>query len=229
MAKSFVVIGLGRFGSSIARALAEKGFEVMVIDSDENEVREFAELVTHSFVLDATDERALKDIGVADVDVAIVSVGQNIDTSILITLILKELGVKQVIVKAVNDRHGKILQRIGADKVIYPEREVATRLAESFFSTKIFDYIELSPIHSIIEIAAPKQFIGKTLKQIGLREKYNVTVIAIKRKIPIVTEKGTPDFKEEVIIGPGADDEISEGDILTILGKYEDLEKIERL
>ncbi|MEO0091566.1 MAG: TrkA family potassium uptake protein [candidate division WOR-3 bacterium] len=229
MAKSFVVIGLGRFGSSIARALAEKGFEVMVIDSDENEVREFAELVTHSFVLDATDERALKDIGVADIDVAIVSVGQNIDTSILITLILKELGVKQVIVKAVNDRHGKILQRIGADKVIYPEREVATRLAESFFSTKIFDYIELSPIHSIIEIAAPKQFIGKTLKQIGLREKYNVTVIAIKRKIPILTEKGTPDFKEEVIIGPGADDEISEGDILTILGKYEDLEKIERL
>ncbi|MCX7784734.1 MAG: TrkA family potassium uptake protein [candidate division WOR-3 bacterium] len=229
MAKSFVVIGLGRFGSSIARALAEKGFEVMVIDSDENEVREFAELVTHSFVLDATDERALKDIGVADVDVAIVSVGQNIDTSILITLILKELGVKQVIVKAVNDRHGKILQRIGADKVIYPEREVATRLAESFFSTKIFDYIELSPIHSIIEIAAPKQFIGKTLKQIGLREKYNVTVIAIKRKIPIITEKGTPDFKEDVIIGPGAEDEISEGDILTILGKYEDLEKIERM
>ncbi len=229
MAKSFVVIGLGRFGSSIARALVEKGFEVMVIDSDENEVREFAELVTHSFVLDATDERALRDIGVADVDVAIVSVGQSIDTSILITLILKELGVKQVIVKAVNDRHGKILQRIGADKVIYPEREVATRLAESFFSTKIFDYIELSPIHSIIEIAAPKPFIGRTLKQIALREKHNVSVIAIKRKIPIVTEKGTPDFKEEVIIGPGADDEISEGDILTILGKYEDLEKIERM
>lgn len=229
MAKSFVVIGLGRFGSSIARALAEKGFEVMVIDSDENEVREFAELVTHSFVLDATDERALRDIGVADVDVAIVSVGQSIDTSILITLILKELGVKQVIVKAVNDRHGKILQRIGADKVIYPEREVATRLAESFVSTKIFDYIELSPIHSIIEIAAPKPFIGRTLRQIALGEKYNVFVIAIRRKIPIVTEKGTPDFKEELIIGPGADDEISEGDILTILGKYEDLEKIERM
>jgi trk system potassium uptake protein TrkA len=229
LAKTFAVIGLGRFGSNIARALVEKGFDVIIIDSNENDVREFSDIVSHSFVLDATDEKALRDAGVADVDVAIVSVGQKMDDSILITLILKELGVKQVIAKAINERHGKILQRIGADKVIYPEREVATRLAESFFSTKIFDYIELSPTHSIIEIAAPKQFIGKTLRDLGLRGKYSVSLIAIKRKIPIVTEKGTPDFNEEVNIAPGADDELLEGDIITLLGKYEDLARIERL
>ncbi|MEO0074865.1 MAG: TrkA family potassium uptake protein [candidate division WOR-3 bacterium] len=229
MAKTFAVIGLGRFGSNIAKALAEKGFDVMVIDSDENEVREFSEIVTNSLVLDATDERALKEAGISDVDVAIVSVGQNIDTSILITLLLKELGVKYVVVKAVNDKHGKILQRIGADKVIYPEREVATRLAESFVSPKIFDYIELSPTHSIIEIAAPKEFVGKTIRELALREKYRVSLIAIKRRIPIITNKGTPDFKEEINISPAADDEIQEGDVITLLGKYEDLERIERL
>lgn len=227
--KSFAVIGLGRFGASIARALSEKGFEVIVIDSDENEVQYFSEIVTHSFVLDATDERALRDAGIPDVDVAIVSLGQNIDTSILVTLILKEIGVKEVIVKAVNERHGKILQRIGADKVIYPEREVAIRLAESFVSPKIFDYIELSPTHSIIEIAAPKQFFGKTLQEINLRQKYGLTLIAIKRKTPVVTEKGTPDFKEDILIAPNIDEEISEGDVITLLGRYEDLAKIEKL
>lgn len=227
--KSFVVIGLGRFGSNIARALAEKGFEVIVIDTDETEVQEFSEVVSHSFVLDATDEKALKDTGIADVDVAIVSLGQNIDTSILVTLVLKEIGVKEVIVKAVNERHGKILQRIGADKVIYPEREVAQRLAESFVSPKIFDYIELSPTHSIIEIAAPLKFFGKTIKEIGLRQKYGVTLIAIKRKIPMMSENGTPDFKEDIIIAPEIDEELAEGDIITLLGRYENLTKIEKL
>lgn len=227
--KSFAVIGLGRFGSNIARALAEKGFEVIVIDADENEVQKFSELVTHSFVLDATDEKALRDAGIADVDVAIVSLGQNIDTSILVTLVLKEIGVKEVIVKAINDQHGKILQRIGADRIIFPEREVAARLAESFVSPKIFDYIELSPSHSIIEIAAPKQFYNKTIKEIGLRQKYGVTLIAIKRKIPIIKDDGTTDFKEDILIAPNVDEEILEGDVITLLGRYEDLARIEKL
>ncbi|MEO0072782.1 MAG: TrkA family potassium uptake protein [candidate division WOR-3 bacterium] len=229
MAKSFAVIGLGRFGSNIAQALAEKGFEVIVIDSDENEVRELSDTVSGSFVLDATDEKSLKETGIADVDVAIVSVGQRIDDSILITLLLKEMGIKEVIVKAVNDRHGKILQRIGADRVIFPEREVALRLAESFVSPRIVDYIALSTTHSIIEIEVPVKFIGKTLEEIDLRNKYHVSLIAIRRKVPIVTEKGTPDFKEEFIIAPGADEEFREGDKIVLLGKNDDLEKIERL
>ncbi|MFB0509937.1 MAG: TrkA family potassium uptake protein [bacterium] len=229
MAKKFAVIGLGRFGSAVARALVEKGFEVMVVDIDENEVSGLSELATQSLVLDATDEKGLKDAGVADVETAIVSVGQKIDVSILVTLILKELGVKEVVVKAVNSLHGTILKRIGADRVIFPEREMALRLAESFVSPKIFDYIELSPTHSVIEIAAPKSFFGKTLKELTLRESQKVNVIAIKKKIPIITEKGVPDFKEEVNIAPGADDEIAEGDILVLLGRYENLEKIGRM
>jgi trk system potassium uptake protein TrkA len=229
LAKKFAVIGLGRFGSAVARALAEKGFEVMVIDTDENEVAALSELATQSLVMDATDEKSLKDAGVVDVNTAIVSVGQKIDTSILITLLLKELGIKEVIAKAVNSLHGTILKRIGADRVIFPEREVALRLVESFVSPKIFDYIELSPTHSVIEIAAPKAFFGKTLKQLSLRENKKANVIAIKKKIPIITGKGTPDFKEDVNIAPGADDEIAEGDILVLLGRYEDLEKIERM
>jgi trk system potassium uptake protein TrkA len=229
LAKTFAVIGLGRFGSNIARALAEKGFEVIVIDSDENEVRELSDIVSGSFVLDATDDKSLQDTGIADVDVAIVSVGAKIDDSILITLILKELGVKEVIVKAVNERHGKILQRIGADRVIYPEREVALRLAESFVSPKIFDYIELSSTHGIVEIAVPQEFIGKTIKELDLRNKYRVSIIAIKRKVPIVSQKGTPDFKEEVKIDPPSEEEFQEGDRIVLMGKNEDLDKIERL
>ncbi|MEO0113894.1 MAG: TrkA family potassium uptake protein [candidate division WOR-3 bacterium] len=229
MAKKFAVIGLGRFGSATAQALAEKGFEVMVIDTDENKVSALSDIASQSLVLDATDSKALKDAGIADIDIAIVSVGQKIDSSILITLLLKELGIKEVIVKAVNSLHGTILKRIGADRVIFPEREVAVKLAESFVSPKIFDYIELSPTHSVVEIAAPKLFFGKTLKQLALRERYKVQVIAIKRKIPFITEKGLPDFKEEVNIAPNADDEINEGDILVLLGRYEDLEKIERM
>lgn len=229
MAKKFVVIGLGRFGSAVAQALAEKGFEILVIDRNEKEVSELSDLVTQSLVMDATDDKALKEAGLADFDVAIVSVGQRIDASILITIILKELGVKQVIVKAVDQIHGKILSKIGADRVIFPEREVALRFAEAFVSPKIFDYIELSPTHSVIEIASPKVFFGKTLKELGLRERFGVSLIAIKKKVPIVTEKGTPDFKEEVNIAPGAEDEIAEGDILILLGRYEDLARIEKL
>lgn len=229
MAKKFAVIGLGRFGSAVAKALAEKGFEVMVIDTDENKVSLLSDIATQSLVLDGTDEKALKDAGVTDVDTAIVSVGQRIDASILITLLLKELGIKQVIVKGVNTLHGTILKRIGADRVIFPEREMANKLVESFISPKIFDYIELSPTHSVIEIAAPKPFFGKTLRQLGLRERMGVTVIAIKKKLAVMTEKGTPDFREEVNISPSADDEIVEGDVLVLLGRYEDLAKIERM
>lgn len=229
MAKSFVIIGLGRFGSSVARALADKAFEVVVIDQDEQEVQEFADIVTHSFVLDATDEKAMRDVGIADIDVAIVSLGQKIDDSILVTLVLKELGVKEVVVKAINEQHGKILQKIGADKIIFPEREVAIRLAENYSSPKIFDYIDVSPTHSIIEIAVPKEFINKSLETISLRGKYGVTLIAIKRRIPIINDNGTPDFKEDILIAPETDEEINEGDILILVGTYDNLAKIERM
>lgn len=228
MPKSFVVIGLGRFGSQIARALIEKGFEVIVVDQNEERVNEFSEIATSALVMDATDEKALKDAGIGDCDCAIVSVGQNISSSILITMLLKDLGVKEIIVKEISSVHGKILEKLGATKIINPEKDTALRLAHSFTSPRIFDIIEVSPDYSIMEVVAPKDFWGRALREIRLRRDYRVSVIAIRRKRAIF-RNGVPDFEEEVIIAPGADDEIAENDILVLLGKYEDLEKVSKL
>lgn len=227
--KQFVVIGLGRFGSSIAQALGAKNFEVLAIDVDEKKVKQIEGVVSQAIVLNATDEKALKELGIAEFDTAIVSMGETIEDSIMITLTLKDLGVKQVIVKAQNALHSKILRKVGADRIIFPEREMAEKLAESLASPKIFDFIELSETHGIIEMVAPKKIAGKTLAELGLRTKYKVSVIAIKRKVPYSQPDGSTDFKEEIVIGPGPDDEIIAGDVLILLGSNVNLEKIEKL
>ncbi|MEO0136002.1 MAG: TrkA family potassium uptake protein [candidate division WOR-3 bacterium] len=227
--KQFVVIGLGRFGSSIARALTEKNFEVLAIDRNEERVKEIEGFVAQAVVVDATDEKALKELGIKDFDTAIVSIGENIEDSIMVTLLLKELGVRQVIVKAHNELHAKILNKVGADRIVFPEKEMGEKLAESLASPKIFDYIELSTEYGILEIVAPKKFCDKTLGELKLREKFGVSVMAIKRKIPYTRPDGSPDFKEEIIIGPGGADEILPGDILVLLGRYKDLNRIEKL
>ncbi len=227
--KQFVVIGLGRFGKSIAKALSEKNFEVLAIDENEDRIKEMEGIVSQAVVMDATDDKALKELGVADFDTAIVSMGETVEDSIMITLSLKEMGLRQVIVKAMSELHSKILKRVGADRIIFPEREMAERLAESLASPKIFDFIELSKIHGIIEIVVPKKFVNKTLGDLKLREKYKVSAIAIKRKVPISKPDGSTDFKEEVVIGPGGDSELISGDILILLGKNTDLDKIEKL
>jgi len=227
--KQFVVIGLGRFGSSIATVLSRKNFEVMAIDENESAVKKMEGLVSQAVVLDATDEKALKEIGVPAFDTAIVSMGETVEDSIMITLTLKELGIRQVIVKAQNELHAKILKKVGADRIVFPEREMAERLAESLASPKIFDFIELSKTHGIIEMVTPKKFVGKTLLTLKLRKTYGVSVIAIKRKAPFAKPDGTTDFKDEIIIGPGADDEIMVGDVLVVLGHYDNLDKLEKV
>ena len=227
--RQFVVIGLGRFGSSIARALSAMDFEVLAIDKDESLVRAMEGVVSQAVVMDATDEKSLRELGVQEFDTAIVSMGETIEDSIMITLTLKELGVKQVIVKAQNDLHSKILKKVGADRITLPEREMAERLAQSLASPKIFDFIEVSDVHGIIEIVVPKKFANKTLTELNLREKYRVSVIAIKRKLPYSKPDGTTDFREEFIIGPGGADETISGDVLILLGRNEDLDKIKKL
>ena len=227
--KQFVVIGLGRFGSSVARALGGKNFEVLAIDRDEERVKEIEGVVSQAVVMDATDEKALRELGIADFDTAIVSMAETIEDSIMITLALKELGLKQVIVKANDDLHSKILKKVGADRIIFPEREMAAKLAESLASPKIFDIIEVSKTHGIIEMVVPKKLANETLGDLKLRIKYNVSIIAIKRKVPFSKPDGTTDFKVEVIIGPGGVDELIPGDILIMLGNYDDLEKVKKL
>ncbi len=227
--RQFVVIGLGRFGSSVARALSEKNFEVLAIDRDEDRVKDMEGIVAQAVVMDATDEKALRELGISDFDTAIVSMGDTIEDSILITLGLKELGVRQVVVKANSEVHSKILKKVGADRIIFPESEMAMKLAEGLASPKIFDFIELSESYGIIEMVAPKKLINKTLGDLKIREKYNVSIIAIKRKVPFSKPDGTTDFKEEIVIGPGGADELISGDILILLGNYTDLDKVKKL
>jgi trk system potassium uptake protein TrkA len=223
------VIGLGRFGSAIAEALSNKDCDVLVIDKDEKRVEKLEALVTHAIVLDATDLEGLKEAGIRDFDVAIVAVGSDIESSILITMLLKELGLKEVVTKATDQLHAKILRKVGSDRVVFPERDMGQRLAERLMSPMIFDYIELSSSHSLLEIDAPKSLEGKTLKDAQLRAEYGVSVIAMKRKTPIIKEDGDTEFKEETIIDPSAEEEIQRGDRLCLLGKDESLARIKKL
>ncbi len=163
MARQFAVIGLGRFGSSIARTLYNQGCEVLAIDRREEMVQEMSGSVTQAVQLDATDEKALKAVGIENIDVAIVAIGENLQASILISILLKEVGVKEVIAKARTPLHGRILKKIGADKIIFPEKEMGARLARSLVTTNILEQVELSPGYSVVEILAPKEFAGKSI------------------------------------------------------------------
>jgi trk system potassium uptake protein TrkA len=213
--QQFAVIGLGRFGSAMASTLAELGHEVIGIDSDPEKVRQLADVISQAVELDAIDERALKAIGIQDVDVAIVSIGENIESSLLVVMQLRELGVPRIVAKAVTPLHGRILEKIGVSRVIFPDREMAIRVAHSLVVPNVIDYIELSRDFSIVEVPAPAPFVGRTLKQLELRPRYGLTLIAIKRAEgdgPVVTN-----------ISPSADEVIKEGDILALLGSTERL------
>ncbi len=213
--KQFVVIGCGRFGSSIARTLYNLGHEVLAVDADEEKVQEIAEEVTHAVQADVTDENVLLELGIRNFDVVIVSIGSNYEASIMATLIAKELGVKRVIAKAHDVLHGKVLSKIGADKIIYPERDMGVRVAHNLVSSNILDFIELSSDYSILEITALDQWSGKTLKELGLPTRYGINVMAIKRD-------------KEINVSPYADDVILKGDILVVIGSTEDIKKIEK-
>lgn len=219
--RTFAVIGLGRFGSAMAATLAELGQEVIGIDSSEDRVRDMADIVGQSIELDATDERALRSAGIQDVDVAVISIGENIEASLLVVMQVMGLGVKEVIAKAVTPLHGKILQRLGVSRVIYPEREMAIRIAHGLVVPNVLDYVELSRDFSIIELPAPASFVGRTLKDINLRQRYGLQLIAIKRL--------APNGEETTNVAPGGDDQILAGDKLSLLGDNERLSQIDKL
>jgi K+ transport systems, NAD-binding component len=212
--KQFAVIGMGRFGSSIASSLTNMGFEVLAIDSSEQRIQEAINTVTHAVSADSTDEEALRSLGIRNFDVVVVAIGQDIQASILTTLILKDLGVKMIIVKAQNELHGKVLTKIGADKVVYPERDMGQRVAHHLVSPNILDYIEISEDYSIIEIKAPEAMIGRSLKQLDIRAKFKCNVMAIKTN-------------GVMNIAPYAEDLIRPEDILVIVGKNSDLSNLE--
>ncbi len=220
--RSFAVIGLGRFGSAMAHTLMELGQDVIGVDSDEDRVRKLAEVLSQAAQIDATDLRALKEVGVQDVDVAVVSIGENIEASLLVVMQVMELGVNEVIAKAVTPLHGRILQKLGVKRVIYPERDMAIRVAHSLVVPNSLDYIELSRDFSIVEIPAPKEFVGRSLKELELRPRYGLTLIAVKRR--------ADDGEGEVTnIAPLAEEVIEEGDVLSLLGANDRLAQLSAL
>lgn len=221
MKKQFAVIGLGRFGSSVAIALAESGSEVIAIDNDEEKVKNISDLVTYALVLDAIDEKALRSAGVQNVDVAIVSIGENIEANILVVMLLKELKIKHIVAKAVTQLHGKVLEHLAVDKIVFPERDMAIRIAHGLVRPGIVDLLELSPEYSIIEMPTPAVFVGKSLQENQLRLKYGVNLIAIKR---MKSDKGIQ--RETWNVNPLPTDVIKEGDMLVTIGLNKDLERL---
>jgi len=214
--KQFAVIGLGRFGISMADTLHKMGYDVLAIDKDEQRVQEVSDSVTHVVQADTTDEDALLALGIRNFDVVVVSIGEDIQANVLTTLQLKELGVRHIVAKARNPLHGKMLHKLGADRVVYPERDMAQRVAHNLVSTNVLDYIELSPQFSIAEINAPKRLINQSLIEADLRGTYGINVVAIKRG-------------ESVIVTPLPDEKIHENDILVVVGGNEGVQRLEEL
>ncbi|WP_226037745.1 potassium channel family protein [Aquibacillus saliphilus] len=213
--KEFVVIGLGRFGGSLCKELTSIGIEVLAIDKDAERVQEYNSVVSHSVELDAVDEQALIEIGIRNFDCVVVSIGEDIQASILITLILKEIGINQIWVKARDDYHQKVLEKIGADKIIHPERDMARRIAHHISSDKVTDYIELSKDFSIVEIIASSKIAGKTLSKLDAQDRYKCTIVAIKKS------------EDEISIIPSVDTRIDLNDILVMIGNNKALERFE--
>ncbi|MCR2820877.1 potassium channel family protein [Lederbergia panacisoli] len=215
MKKQFAVIGLGRFGGSICRELAEQGMEVLAMDKNEDRVNEFASIATHAVIADTTDENILKSLGIRNFDHVIVAIGEDIQSSILTTLMLKEIGVNHITVKAQNDYHEKVLLKIGADYVVHPERDMGKRIAHYIVSNNILDYLELSDEYSIVEIKVNELLAGRSLVEIDVRAKYGLNIVAIKRG-------------SEIIVSPQADDPLKKDDILIVIGADSDINRFEK-
>jgi trk system potassium uptake protein len=213
----FAIIGIGTFGSHVARTLHEAGKNVIVIDLDGEKVPAAAERSTQAVVADATERQTLEALGVGEVDAAIISLGERMDVSTLAALHVRELGVPFVAVKAVSEEHGRILEAIGVHEVIYPEKDRAIRLANRLARKDVVDFLPLLPGYSITEVKAPREFVGRTLRELSLRNTLNVQLVAIQHN-----EAGATRMN----IVPHADDVIHDGDILILLGENRDLDRI---
>lgn len=214
--KSYMVVGLGRFGSEVARRLYAAGCEVLVMDSDNELVQHISNEVTQAVVADAKDIGVLRALGAKDFDCAIVAIGDNLSDSVLATMNLKELGVPYVVCKARDETHRQVLNKLGADRVVIPEKENAVRLAKSLASPNVLEYIELSEDYGIIEVPAPKVWEGKSLKELNVRAKMGVNILAIKRN-------------GEITVSPTADFQIAAEDIVVVLGDTKALNGVQKL
>lgn len=214
--KLYAVVGLGRFGASVARTLESLGHQVLGIDVDPTRVAQMRHELTHVEQLDCTDEESLRELGVKNLDAVVVAIGHDLESSTLCTLLLKELGAPWVVAKASGPIHAKLLTKVGADKVIQPEWDMGCRVAHHLLSGTAMDSIELTPTHRVIEVPAARPMFGRTLKAINLRARFGINVMAIKRG-------------EDMILGPGAEDRVEEGDILVVMGDAGSLKRLEEI
>jgi len=214
--KQFAVIGIGRFGASVATTLYEMGNDVLAIDNSEAKVEGIVDQVTHAVVADSTNEAALKSLGITNFEVVIVSIGQDIQASILTTLLLKELGVNYIVAKARTVLHGKVLQKIGADRIVFPERDMGIRVAHNLVAANVLDFIELSPEYSIVEIIVPQNMVGKSLRELDLRARFGLNVLAIRSA------------DKKINVSPAATDRLQHGDVMIVVGQNEKIQELGR-
>lgn len=208
--KSFVIIGLGRFGTAIAGELSALGHEVLAVDVDEERVQQVADHVTHAVTGDGRNIEVLRALGVRNFDCVVVAMGSDVGNSALITLNLKELGVKEVICKAQSHVHSRVLEKIGADRVVFPEYEMGAKLAQGLSSSNVLNFIELSEDYGILELSAPQSWQGKSLRELDVRNRHHVNVIAIRKN-------------GELNVAPSPDLPLESGDQVVTLGRYEDI------
>lgn len=215
MKKDFAVIGLGTFGGSICKELSKMGMEVLAIDKDEHIVADYSRIATQAVVADAKEEQVLRELGIWNFDHVIVAIGNDIQSSILITIMLKELGVKKVTAKALNDIHEKVLRKVGADHVVHPERDMGRRLAHNLISSNVLEYLALSDKYSIVELQVNGPIVGRSLIDLNVRARYGINVVAIKRN-------------EDLIVSNVAEEILQEYDILVAIGSDEDIARFEK-
>ena len=216
MKKQVVVVGLGRFGSSVARELYQTGHDVLAIDLEERNVQEILGMVTYAVRADATNETLLADLGVSNFDVGIVAIGSDMQASIVVTVLLKGQGIPFIIARAISEVHGSTMERVGADKIVYPEQEMGRRLAHTEFNPGELDYMEIAPTTGISKLRPPASMLRRTLAESGLSgptDKYGVAVLALRRG-------------RDVLLAPSKDEELAPGDVLIVAGRNEELGKL---
>ena len=214
MRKQYIVLGLGRFGASVACHLGERGHEVLAVDSNEDLVSAVAPFVTQAIQADATDESVLNELDLASFDAAVVAIGTNVRDSILVSVLCKEAGIPLVIAKAVDDLHAKVLRKIGVDRIVFPERDMGLRVARSLDAPNIIDLMELSGDYQIAEILTPEKWRGRTMLDVNVRRNYGLTILGVRRG-------------EQFIPSPDAEWVFCEGDILLVMGKTKDIERVD--
>ena len=213
--KEFAVFGLGEFGSSIAIALEENGCQVLAVDSNQEKVQEISAYVTHAACANVADQAVVRSLGIHNMDGVIVGIGENLESSIMATICAKECGVPYVLAKAVDDLHAKVLRKVGADRVVFPERDMGARVAKSLVTPSILDMMELADDYQIAEVRTPASWCGHTLVEVNVRRNYGLSVLAIHRG-------------KEFLASPGADTMLREGDVLLVLGKQASIDSIEQ-